>query len=100
MVPYPSLQKSRARKLRENQTDVESKLWWRLRHRQLNGAKFRRQHPIGPFIVDFCVETGLVVELDGGSMRLESMRTSNEPRSLKVVAIEFCVFGITKWPAI
>ena len=67
MARYPSLQKNRARKLRENQTDVEGKLWSRLRQRQLNGAKFRRQHPVGPFIVDFCcVERGLVVELDGG----------------------------------
>jgi very-short-patch-repair endonuclease len=67
MARYPSLQKSRARKLRKNLTDVENKLWSRLRGRQLSGVKFRRQHPIGPFIVDFCcVERRLVVELDGG----------------------------------
>jgi len=67
MVRYSSLQRGRARKLREVQTDVESKLWMRLRARQLMGAKFRRQHPIGPFIADFCcVEAGVVVELDGG----------------------------------
>jgi very-short-patch-repair endonuclease len=66
MARYPSLQQGRARKLRENQTDVEGKLWSRLRDRQLSGVKFRRQHPIGPFIVDFCcLERGLVVELDG-----------------------------------
>ena len=67
MARYPSLQRRRARRLRENQTDVENKLWSQLRGRQLSGVKFRRQHPIGPFIVDFCcVERGLVVELDGG----------------------------------
>jgi very-short-patch-repair endonuclease len=67
MAGYPSLQKGRARKLRENQTDVENRLWAQLRSRQFGGVKFRRQHPIGPFIVDFCcVERGLVVELDGG----------------------------------
>src|SRR5262245_16073058 len=66
MARYPSLQKSRARKLRRKLTDVENKLWSQLRGRQLSGVKFRRQHPIGPFIVDFCcVERGLVVELDG-----------------------------------
>ena len=66
MARYPSLQKSRARKLRKKLTDVENKLWSQLRGRQLSGVKFRRQHPIGPFIVDFCcVERGLVVELDG-----------------------------------
>jgi very-short-patch-repair endonuclease len=67
MARYPSLQKRRTRRLRKNQTDVEGKLWSRLRSRQLSGVKFRRQHPIGLFIVDFCcVERGLVVELDGG----------------------------------
>ena len=59
--------KKRARRLRREQTDAESKLWARLRDRQLCNAKFRRQHAIGPFIADFCaVERGLVIELDGG----------------------------------
>jgi very-short-patch-repair endonuclease len=67
MARYSSLQNDHARKLREMQTDVEIKLWRHLRRRQLNGAKFRRQHPVGPFITDFCcVEHRLVVELDGG----------------------------------
>ncbi|HQX27939.1 MAG TPA: ribosome maturation factor RimM [Alphaproteobacteria bacterium] len=56
-----------ARNLRQNQTDAEKKLWRRLRDRQLNGCKFRRQHPIPPYIVDFfCEEIGLIVEVDGG----------------------------------
>lgn len=56
-----------ARTLRQNQTDAEKKLWHRLRDRQLNGYKFRRQHPIPPYIVDFfCEEIGLIVEVDGG----------------------------------
>ena len=67
MLPDFSELKSRARRLRRQQTDAESKLWARLRARQLCGAKFRRQHAIGPFIADFCtVERGLVIELDGG----------------------------------
>ena len=67
MLPYPSHQKTRARRLRREITDAEKKLWARLRDRHLCGAKFRRQHPIGPYIADFCcVERGLVVELDGG----------------------------------
>lgn len=67
MLPYPPQQRIRARKLRRDITDAEKKLWTSLRHRQLSSAKFRRQHPIGPFITDFCcVEQGLVVELDGG----------------------------------
>ena len=59
--------RDRARQLRHNQTEAEQRLWTRLRARQLCGAKFRRQHPIGHFIADFCcVEHGLIVELDGG----------------------------------
>ena len=57
----------KARELREAQTDAETELWWRLRNRQLGGFKFRRQHPIGRYVVDFvCVECRLIVELDGG----------------------------------
>ena len=67
MQPYPLRQKINARRLRGMQTDAERKLWARLRDRQLAALKFRRQHPIGPFIVDFCcVERGLAIELDGG----------------------------------
>ena len=57
----------KARQLRRDQTDAEQTLWARLRDRQLRGAKFRRQHPIGPFIADFCCPEGkVIVELDGG----------------------------------
>ena len=56
-----------ARSLRERSTDVERLLWSLLRNRQLSGCKFRRQQPIGPFVVDFvCLEYRLVIELDGG----------------------------------
>jgi very-short-patch-repair endonuclease len=59
--------RGRARRLRREQTDAERKLWWRLRARQLGGAKFRRQHLIGGHVVDFCCPDGkLVVEVDGG----------------------------------
>jgi len=59
--------RQRARRLRRDQTDAEQALWARLRDRQLFGAKFRRQHPIGHFVADFCCpQRKLVVELDGG----------------------------------
>jgi very-short-patch-repair endonuclease len=65
-MPAPSL-RDRARRLRRDQTDAERQLWRYVRGRQLNGAKFRRQHSISPFIVDFCCpERWLVIELDGG----------------------------------
>ena len=55
-----------ARKLRKNQTQAERRLWSRLRRRQLNGFKFRRQHPVGIYVCDFiCSEARLIVELDG-----------------------------------
>jgi very-short-patch-repair endonuclease len=54
-----------ARQLRAHQTDAESTLWRLLRDRRFAGCKFRRQHPIGPFIADFaCVELRLVIEAD------------------------------------
>jgi very-short-patch-repair endonuclease len=60
--------KTRARQLRRDATIPERVLWSLLRDRRLNGVKFRRQHPIGPYIVDFyCGSHGLVVELDGRS---------------------------------
>lgn len=55
-----------AKQLRQTQTPAEQKLWQALRGRKLNGLKFRRQHPIGHFIVDFyCPECKLIVEVDG-----------------------------------
>ncbi len=57
----------RARELRKNMTDAERRLWHHLRHRQIGHNRFRRQAPIGPYIVDFvCFERRLVIELDGG----------------------------------
>jgi very-short-patch-repair endonuclease len=56
------------RELRQPQTPAETKLWSHLRNRQLGGFKFRRQHPIDRFIVDFyCVACRLVIEIDGDS---------------------------------
>lgn len=56
------------RRLRSEMTGPETRLWSRLRARQLQGLKFRRQHGIGPYIVDFyCPEQSLVIEVDGDS---------------------------------
>ena len=56
-----------ARSLRGNMTEVERLLWQALRGKQLNGYRFRRQHPIGSYIADFaCLEEKIVIELDGG----------------------------------
>jgi very-short-patch-repair endonuclease len=56
-----------ARRLRNDATDAERRLWSYLRARQLAGFRFRRQMPLGQYIVDFaCIEAKLVVEVDGG----------------------------------
>lgn len=59
--------RDRARQLRRDMTPAERKLWQALRGCQLQGYRFRRQHPFGPYIADFaCLEAGLVIEVDGG----------------------------------
>jgi very-short-patch-repair endonuclease len=63
----PSLLLRRAQDLRANDTEAEARLWQALRDRRLGGWKWRRQVPIGRYIVDFyCADAKLVVELDGG----------------------------------
>jgi very-short-patch-repair endonuclease len=65
--PLPPELLARVRQLRQDSTDAESLLWRLLRDRQLDGWKFRRQHPIGKYILDFyCHQARLAIELDGG----------------------------------
>jgi very-short-patch-repair endonuclease len=67
-----------ARTLRRNSTDAENRLWYFLRSRRLDGAKFVRQFPIGPHVADFaCRDAHLVIELDGGqhSPKTDAPRT-------------------------
>ena len=69
-----SNQRGRARAMRGAPTDTERRLWRLLRDRRLTGLKFRRQVPIGPYIVDFlCVDAKLIVEADG-SQHAENAR--------------------------
>jgi len=59
--------RAQARALRREMTEAEKKIWCRLRLRQTEGYRFRRQVPLGPFIADFvCREAKLIVEIDGG----------------------------------
>ncbi len=71
----------RARTLRGNPTDAEQKLWSALRRQQIDGNRFRRQHPIGGFVVDFvCLAEKLIIEVDGGqhaqNVEADSERTA------------------------
>ena len=73
---------TRARKLRRNLTNGERKLWNALRRCQLLGSNFRRQHPIGPYVLDFyCPAIRLAVERDGGQHTYESNRLRDDRRS-------------------
>jgi very-short-patch-repair endonuclease len=71
-----------ARRLRRDSTDVERTLWQYLRGAQVMGVSFRKQHPIGNYIVDFCAPSlKLVIELDGGqhadALEADSKRTAS-----------------------
>ena len=61
------LLKQRSRDLRKNLTGAEQKLWQKLRKKQIDGNKFRRQFVLGNYIVDFiCLDKRLIIEVDGG----------------------------------
>ena len=68
-----------AKALRAQATDAESLLWRHLRAHRFAGFKFKRQQPIGPYIVDFvCLSARIVIEVDGGQ---HSLGTSDEARA-------------------
>jgi very-short-patch-repair endonuclease len=71
-----------ARNLRRKESDAERKLWYKLRSRQFENLKFRRQHPIGKYIVDFVsLETKIVVEVDGGQHNEPGNMEKDEQRT-------------------
>lgn len=73
-----------ARRLRKNMTDAERVLWGRLRRRQMEGCRFRRQCPIGPYIADFvCLDRMLVIEVDGGQYAGEQERDAERSHWLE-----------------
>ena len=72
-----------AKEMRKNLTPPEARLWQALRRRGLAGLKFRRQHPIGPFILDFyCVSAKLAVEIDGSAHTLGDNPQRDDRRDL------------------
>ena len=74
---------ARARKLRQASTEVEQRLWTKLRNGRLDGLSFRRQHPAGPYILDFyCPELCLSVELDGGQHTYQDQETHDARRTI------------------
>ena len=74
--------KAYAREMRKEATPAEDKLWQAVRHKKIDGYSFRRQHIIGHFIADFvCLDTRLIIELDGGYHQLPEVQLSDEERT-------------------
>jgi very-short-patch-repair endonuclease len=74
---------SQARELRKKETGSEQILWSWLRNNQLNGAKFRRQQPIGIYVVDFvCFDKRLIIEIDGGQHNEDQIIARDELRTV------------------
>jgi methionyl-tRNA synthetase len=85
----PADLRSFARNLRSEQTNAENRLWALLRDRRLGGAKFRRQHPVEPYILDFyCHEAKLAIELDGGGHSERSQKDLERDRYVAAKGIE------------
>jgi very-short-patch-repair endonuclease len=88
--------KSLARRLRAEQTSAEEILWRELRNRNLGGCKFRRQHPIGRYIVDFVsIERKLVIEVDGATHSTDEEMASDTCRTAEIEGFGFHVVRVT-----
>src|SRR5690349_7293661 len=78
---YEQLSLPRARSLRRSMTNAEVILWSRLRRNQMHGLRFRRQHPIGPYVADFaCTTKMLVVEVDSETHHTPEQMQHDERR--------------------
>lgn len=82
-----------AHKLRRTLTPAEKILWHELRNRNLSGYKFRRQHPVREFIVDFfCPEKELVIEIDGKIHHLPDVKERDENRTAELERLGLTIF--------
>jgi very-short-patch-repair endonuclease len=85
-----------ARKLRKNQTIAEELLWNELRKKKMEGLKFRRQHPIARFSVDFyCHEKALVIEVDGEYHNALEAQIKDKERTEALESLELNVIRFT-----
>lgn len=79
----------KARGLRRRETEAEQTLWRRLRGQQFHGLKFRRQHPLAGYVLDFfCEELRLCVEVDGGQHDARAAQDAARTAALKALGVE------------
>ena len=84
--------RGRAKALRRNMTEAERIVWYGLRAHRLHGASFRRQTPIGPYVVDFvCLAARLIIEVDGGQHFERGHIAYDVRRSAYLAARGYCV---------
>ncbi len=96
MKPYNRNLKQPSRELRKNMTDAERLLWSRVRRKQIKGAQFYRQKPLGNYIVDFyCPAANLVVEVDGGQHYTEEGQTKDRQRDDYLASLDLKVLRVS-----
>jgi very-short-patch-repair endonuclease len=87
---------SNARKLRSSPTNAERILWGALRNRRFAGRKFRRQHPVDRYVVDFiCIERKLIVEIDGATHSTAREVSRDAERTKVLESLGFNVIRVT-----
>ena len=92
MLHNRPLLKTRRKELRNNATPAERLLWGILQHSNLGGYKFRRQHSVGPYILDFyCPAAGLAIELDGDSHFTDDAVTYDQERTAYLNSLQITV---------
>ena len=88
--------KARAAELRKSMTYAEKVLWQQLRNRKMEGLKFRRQHPVSIFIIDFyCHEKKLAIEVDGGIHLSADKKEWDENRTFELNELGINVLRLT-----
>jgi very-short-patch-repair endonuclease/CDGSH-type Zn-finger protein len=81
-TPVEQIRRASARRLRANATETELSLWKSLRTIEIDGSLFRRQVPIGPYVVDFaCMAARLVIELDGSGHNIDARQVKDDRRT-------------------
>ena len=90
--------KKRRRQLRKRQTRAEAILWEHLRNKQLDGFKFRRQHSIGRYVVDFyCPAMKLAVEIDGSIHRRKEVRLNDAEKAAFLRSVRIDIIRFSNW---